>query len=249
MAPFSQRDADGDDGPRLLWEDGEHAVCREWRPDTGSVLVVRLAAERPSPAGLERLAHEYGLKDELDATWAVRPLELRQEHGRTALLLEDQGGEPLDRWPGAPMAMSRFLEIALGIVTALGKAYQRELLHKDNQTGEYSGEPRHRRGQAHRVRHRIAPATRAAGARAARIHRRHPRLHGPRTDRAHELLGRRPQRSFPGLHGRWGFCVRGPYRLRSGLAGGRARRPYRGCPEFFAARRPSFRPSCARGRP
>jgi serine/threonine protein kinase len=47
------------------------------------------------------------------------------------LLLEDPGGEPLARRLGAPMEAGRFLPLAIGIVTALGKAHQRGLVHKD----------------------------------------------------------------------------------------------------------------------
>ena len=82
-------------------------------------------------SSLDRLAHEYGLKDELDEAWAVRPLELVREGGRTMLVLEDPGGEPLDRLLGAPMEMGRFLRLAIGIAAALGKLHQRGLIHKD----------------------------------------------------------------------------------------------------------------------
>ena len=55
---------------QTLSEDGERALCRAWRLGDGgtreSVLVVLPAAERPSRSSLDRLAHEYGLKDELD---------------------------------------------------------------------------------------------------------------------------------------------------------------------------------------
>ena len=95
------------------------------------MLVVLPAAERPLPATLERLAHEYALRDELDAAWAARPLALLREGGRTALLLEDPGGEPLERLIGAPMEAGRFLRLAIGIAAALGKAHQRGLVHKD----------------------------------------------------------------------------------------------------------------------
>ena len=40
------------------------------------VLVLLPAEEAPAAAALDRLAHEYSLKDELGSTWAVRPLEL-----------------------------------------------------------------------------------------------------------------------------------------------------------------------------
>ncbi|HEX4173881.1 MAG TPA: hypothetical protein VHY82_15540, partial [Acetobacteraceae bacterium] len=60
---------DGDSSLQVLWEDGERVVCRGWRlhPDgnRSSVLVVRPAVEHPAPATLGRLAHEYGLRDEL----------------------------------------------------------------------------------------------------------------------------------------------------------------------------------------
>ena len=95
------------------------------------MLVVLPAAERPLPASLDRLAHEYELRDELESVWAARPLALSIERGRTALLLEDPGGEPLERLVGKPMETGRFLCLAIGIVTVLGKAHQRGLVHKD----------------------------------------------------------------------------------------------------------------------
>ena len=127
--------AQGKDGLQVLWVDGErvfHRGCRENSDGGyGSVLVVLPAAERALPATLERLAHEYALRDELDAAWAARPLALVREGGRTALLLEDPGGEPLERLIGAPMEAGRFLRLAIGIAAALGKAHQRGLVHKD----------------------------------------------------------------------------------------------------------------------
>jgi len=89
------------------------------------------AASHPSASNLERFAHEYGLRDELDGTWAVRPLELARDSGRTVLVLEDPGGESLDRLLGAPMETGRFLRLAIGIVGALARTYQNGLVHKD----------------------------------------------------------------------------------------------------------------------
>lgn len=64
---------------QLSWDDGERIFCRELRANAGSdspVLIARPAAEQPLPACLGRLAHEFGLKDELNRTWAVQPLEM-----------------------------------------------------------------------------------------------------------------------------------------------------------------------------
>src|SRR5262249_43251803 len=78
-----------------------------------------------------RLTHEYELKDELDRAWAVRPLELVRDAGRTMLVLEDADGEPLDRLLGAPMQVGRFLQLAIGLAVAVGKLHRRGLVHKD----------------------------------------------------------------------------------------------------------------------
>ena len=59
-----------DGNSQILREDGERVFCRGWRlgddDNPSAVLVVLPATERPSPSSLDRLAHEYGLKDELD---------------------------------------------------------------------------------------------------------------------------------------------------------------------------------------
>ncbi len=117
---------DGDSSLRVLWDDGECVVSRGWRlhadGERSAVLVVRPALERPATATLDRLTHEYELRDELDESWAVRPLALIRHKGQTKLVLEDPGGEPLDQLLGAPAETGRFLRLAIGIVAALGPA-------------------------------------------------------------------------------------------------------------------------------
>jgi PAS domain S-box-containing protein len=95
------------------------------------VLVLLTAAEHPSLSSLDRLAHEYVLKDELDGAWAVHPRELVRDGGRLMLVLEDPGNEPLDSLLGEPMEVGSFLRLAIGIAAAVGKVHQRGLVHKD----------------------------------------------------------------------------------------------------------------------
>jgi serine/threonine protein kinase len=120
---------------QTLSEDGERVLCRAWRVhDDGArepVLVVLPAAERSSRSNLDRLTHEYELKDELDRAWAARPLELLGDGDRAMLVLEDPGGEPLDRLAGRPQETAQFLRIAIPVAAALRRVHERGLIHKD----------------------------------------------------------------------------------------------------------------------
>jgi serine/threonine protein kinase len=127
--------ADADSSLQVLWEDGERVFCRGWRDgadgDRHAVLAVLPAEEHPTPGSLNRLTHEYELKDYLDGAWAARPLELVRERGRTMLVLEDTGGEPLDHLIGRPMEVGRFLPLAVALSAAIGRLHERGLVHKD----------------------------------------------------------------------------------------------------------------------
>ena len=74
-------------GCEILWEDGERIFFRGWRlgEDGGwrAVLAVMPLDPHPSPLTLDRLVHEVELKDEIDRPWAVRPLEILRDGGRT----------------------------------------------------------------------------------------------------------------------------------------------------------------------
>src|SRR6516164_7852997 len=134
MEPHSVTGAYSDGGSQVLWEDSERVFRRGWRLDDNgkrAVLLVMPTADQPSRWSLDRLTHEYDLRDELDGAWAVRPLDLVRDAGRTMLVLEDAGGEPLDRLLGAPMEAGRFLRLAIAIAVAVGKLHQRGLVHKD----------------------------------------------------------------------------------------------------------------------
>jgi len=133
LNPSTLLGADGSANFQALLEDGERIFCRVGNHANAdsSVLAVLPAAKHPTPVTLERLAHECGLKDELDRAWAARPLEFIRERGRTMLVLEDPGGEPLERLLGAPLETDHFLRLAIDITVALGKLHRRGLLHKD----------------------------------------------------------------------------------------------------------------------
>ena len=123
------------DDLKPLSVDGERVICRGWRDNIdgagSAVLAVLSASEHPTPGFVDRLAHEYGLKDELPGRSVAHPLALVRQHGRTVLLLADPGGEPLGRLVGRPMEIGRFLRLAAGISAALRQLHERGLIHKD----------------------------------------------------------------------------------------------------------------------
>src|SRR3981189_2635015 len=106
MNPTSRAGGWGGGKPPVFGGDGERVFGRgesHADGDRAAVLAVLPAAEHPTPATLDRLAREYGLKDELDRAGAVRPLELIRDRGRIMLVLEDTVSEPLHRLLGPPM--------------------------------------------------------------------------------------------------------------------------------------------------
>src|SRR5712672_3539325 len=134
MNPTSRFGLGRDSNLQVLWEDGERVFCRGESHADGyrtAVLAVLPAAEHPTPATLDRFAREYGLKDELDGAWALRPIELVRDHGRTMLVLEDTRSEPLEQLLGAAMEVRSFLHLAIAIAAALTQVHRRGLVHKD----------------------------------------------------------------------------------------------------------------------
>src|SRR5262245_27668833 len=119
-----------------LRKDGEFVLARSKGEGNHSpTLVLTPASDQPALESLKRLEHEYLLRDELDPTWAARPLALVQHQGRPALLLEDPGGELLARLLGHPWEVTQFLRVAIGLAGALGQLHARGLIHKDVKPG------------------------------------------------------------------------------------------------------------------
>jgi PAS domain S-box-containing protein len=81
------------------------------------------------------MEREYALAADLDSAWAAKPLALTRYEGRTMLVLEDPGGEPLDRIldreQGQSSDFDRLLRIAIGLSKALGEVHRHGLIHKD----------------------------------------------------------------------------------------------------------------------
>jgi PAS domain S-box-containing protein len=93
--------------------------------------VLLVIAESAAAVCLKRLEQEYALREELDAAWSARPVALNRHDGRWTLVLEDPGGELLDRILVGPLELSIFLRLAIGIARAVRGLHEKRLIHKD----------------------------------------------------------------------------------------------------------------------
>ncbi len=115
-----------------LRNDEEFILYRgQSKDDASQVLVLSPAVQRSTPKSLKRLEHEYSLKEELDRTWAARPIAIARHRDRTVLVLEDPGGVPLDQLLGQPVDVAFSLRLAISLSTAIGHLHQRGVIHKD----------------------------------------------------------------------------------------------------------------------
>jgi len=129
-----------------LHENGEFVLCRgrERRGTSAhpaSILVVMPRSEHPQTDVVHMMEHEYSLRAELNSEWAVPPIELTEHEGRSVLVLEDAGGQPLDQLVGTPMEMRDFLRAAIGLCAAIRQLHGQGLIHKDIKPANVMIEP------------------------------------------------------------------------------------------------------------
>ena len=80
-----------------LRDDGEFALYRARLPGN-PIPVLALVAERPMPASLKRLQHEYAFAAELHPSWAARPLAFDFQMGPRRSCSKTMAASP---WIGA----------------------------------------------------------------------------------------------------------------------------------------------------
>jgi serine/threonine protein kinase len=112
-------------------QEGQFTLHRGLSDRLEPILVVTCSDEYPSPGSLQRLEYEHALRADLDAEWAVRPVELVRHEGRLILVLEDPGGEPLERMLDRSMDVLQLLRIAVPLASVIGRMHAQGLIHKD----------------------------------------------------------------------------------------------------------------------
>ncbi|MDC0676285.1 sensor histidine kinase [Sorangium atrum] len=115
-----------------LHEGQRVSLLRAVRSADGLPVVLKVLDPRRSrPKDIEHLKHEYAIGKALDHEAVVTPLALETYEGLPALVLEDFGGEPLDRFIGAPMKDERFLDLAVRIAACVAAIHEQEVIHKN----------------------------------------------------------------------------------------------------------------------
>jgi serine/threonine protein kinase len=123
------------DSAEVLWRESGRLFCRLWRNhaqrERHAFVPIPSDAGHSIVESANRLAHEFELREHLDGTWALRPLELVRERGQTMLVVDYTAGEPLDRLIGEPMEIGQFLRLSVAMSGAIGQLHGRGVIHKD----------------------------------------------------------------------------------------------------------------------
>ncbi|GAB4291893.1 MAG: AAA family ATPase [Oscillatoriaceae cyanobacterium] len=101
---------------------------RQQRP----VIVKVINADYPSLEDVTRLRNEYAIAHGMEGSGIVKSYKLENYRNSFALVMEDFGGESLDRHIGDNgLNIEDFLKIAIGITEGLRQVHENAIIHKD----------------------------------------------------------------------------------------------------------------------
>lgn len=103
------------------------------RRDDGVEVVLKAPRDaHPGPAEIAWLRREYAIHSDLDVPGVVKAYGLENHGWVWALVLEDFGGQSLDRLlPTRPWSLAERLGVAVATTAALGQLHARNIIHKD----------------------------------------------------------------------------------------------------------------------
>lgn len=116
-----------------LYRSHVHTVWRGRRIRDGRPVVVKTpASPYPAPDIVAALRREYDILKRLDGRGAPRPIAMESTTHGTALVMEDSGAQALAHliWRG-PLPVSRFLDVALSVLSAVEAVHRAGLIHKN----------------------------------------------------------------------------------------------------------------------
>ena len=119
---------------KKIYESTNSLVYRGQRVGDGrSVILKTLKQAYPSPKQIAWFKREYTITKNLQVQGVVNVYDLKNEQNCWVIILEDSGGESLERLmhDGRQFTVAEFLNIAIQIVEILGRVHQCQIIHKD----------------------------------------------------------------------------------------------------------------------
>ncbi|MDV2997735.1 MAG: Serine/threonine-protein kinase PknD [Chroococcidiopsis sp. SAG 2025] len=125
-----------------IYESAASLVYRGIREQDGQAIVVKLLKQDyPSPQELTCYRQEYEITRFLNLPGVVKAYSQQNYQRTSAILLEDFGGESIERWMQqrperfCPMPLANFFRLAIDITEILGRIHHAEIVHKDINPG------------------------------------------------------------------------------------------------------------------
>uniref|UniRef100_UPI00286A4D30 serine/threonine protein kinase n=1 Tax=Chamaesiphon sp. OTE_8_metabat_110 TaxID=2964696 RepID=UPI00286A4D30 len=124
-----------------IYESANSLVYRGIADDGLAIVIKMLKQDYPSPQELTRYRQEYQITRSLDLEGVVKAYSQRDYQRTLVMLLEDFGGESLERWMRShpetfcPMPLATFLRLAIELTDILGKIHAAGVIHKDINPG------------------------------------------------------------------------------------------------------------------
>jgi predicted ATPase/signal transduction histidine kinase/tRNA A-37 threonylcarbamoyl transferase component Bud32 len=117
-----------------IYQGVRSTVCRARRAGDGAPVILKIA--NPSHAALDearaRLGHELAILRSIKSERVARALEIATLDDTAMLVMQDSGGESLDRHLGrGRLALADCLGIAIGVIAALRDVHAAGIIHKD----------------------------------------------------------------------------------------------------------------------
>ncbi|HEY9602043.1 MAG TPA: serine/threonine-protein kinase PknK, partial [Allocoleopsis sp.] len=116
-----------------LHESAKSLVYRGWRDsDRVSVILKVLKQEYPTPEAIARFKLEYDITRSLNLEGAIATYGLETYQHRLVMVLEDFGGEALNRLlDRKKLSLEEFLTLAIRVTGILGEIHAANIIHKD----------------------------------------------------------------------------------------------------------------------
>ncbi|GAB1540179.1 AAA family ATPase [Scytonema sp. NUACC21] len=116
-----------------IYESAKSLVYRGIVEENNQPVILKLLKkDYPTPAELVRYHQEYEITRNLDLEGVVKSYKLQKYQNTLVMLLEDFGGESLDRLLAKrQLTLTEFLKLAIQITDILVKIHQANIIHKD----------------------------------------------------------------------------------------------------------------------